>query len=285
VPEGPSIVILKEAAAKFRGKTVRQATGNSKLDLTRMEGRRVVALRTFGKQFLIEFRGFSLRMHMLMFGSYRIDEAKPATPRMSLQFDNGVFNVYSSSLKYIEGPLDETYDWRADVMSPDWDPKLARKKLKAQPATLVCDALLDQEVFAGVGNIIKNEVLFRIRVHPLTEVGALPPRKLTELITQARQYSFDFLEWKKQFVLRKHWLVHNKGVCPSCGARLVRAHLGTRKRRTFFCENCQVRYPQETAKRAPRKTAAAKKAKARAAPKPAAGPSRERSGGARQVPR
>lgn len=243
MPEGPSIVILKEAAAKFRGKTVRRATGNSKLDLTRMEGRRVVALRSWGKQFLIEFRGFGLRMHMLMFGSYRIDDAKPAPARMSLEFDNGVFNVYSSSLKYIEGPLDDTYDWRADVMSPEWDPKLARKKLKAQPTTLVCDALLDQDLFAGVGNIIKNEVLFRIRVHPLTEVGALPPRKLGEMITQARQYSFEFLEWKKQFVLRKHWLVHNKGTCPECGGPLVRAHLGVRKRRTFFCENCQLRYP------------------------------------------
>ena len=44
--------------------------------------------------------------------------------------------------------------------------------------TLVCDALLDQNVFAGVGNIIKNEVLFRIRVHPLSTVGALPAAKL-----------------------------------------------------------------------------------------------------------
>ena len=31
---------------------------------------------------------------------------------------------------------------------------------------MVCDALLDQTVFAGVGNIIKNEVLFRTGVHP-----------------------------------------------------------------------------------------------------------------------
>lgn len=243
MPEGPSIVILKEAAAKFRGKTVRTATGNSKLDLSRMEGRRVVALRSWGKQFLIEFRGFSLRMHMLMFGSYRIDEVKPAPPRMSLTFDNGVFNVYSSALKYIEEPLDDVYDWRADVMNPTWDPRLARRKLKAEPSILVCDALLDQEIFAGVGNIIKNEVLFRIGVHPENEVGALPPRKLGQMIAQARLYSFEFLEWKKQFVLRKHWLVHNKGTCPNCGSRLVARHLGQRKRRTFYCENCQIRYP------------------------------------------
>ena len=243
MPEGPSIVILREEAAHFRRRTVRQVEGNSTLDIQRMHGRRVVAVRSWGKHFLLEFSSFSLRVHMLMFGSYRIDDPKPdKPPRIALQFDNGTLYFYASSLKYIEGPLDDTYDWRGDVMSPDWDPALARRKLKAQPQTLVCDALLDQDVFAGVGNIIKNEVLFRIRVHPETHVGDLPPRKLGEMIRQARQYSFDFLEWKRQYVLRKQWLVHSKRECSRCGSRLKLAHLGVRQRRTFWCDHCQVRY-------------------------------------------
>ena len=105
---------------------------------------------------------------------------------MSLRFDNGTLNLYACSLKYIEGPLEDTYDWRGDVMAPEWDPKLARAKLKKQPGALACDALLDQDVFAGVGNIIKNEVLFRIRVHPASPVGALPPRLLGRMIGDAR---------------------------------------------------------------------------------------------------
>jgi endonuclease-8 len=190
-----------------------------------------------------------MRVHMLLFGSYRIDEEKDAPPRMSLQFDNGVLNVYSSSLQYIEGSLDDTYDWRADVMNPAWDPALARKKLKSQPEALVCDVLLDQNVFAGVGNIIKNEVLFRIGVHPRTTVGALPPRKLGSLIKEARDYSFDFLEWKKQFVLRQHWLVHRKRECPTCGEAISKAQMGTRKRIAHFCGNCQVLYEVPAAPR------------------------------------
>ena len=62
--------------------------------------------------------------------------------------------------------LNEVYDWTADMMNSGWDPKAAKKKLKDHPDMLVCDALLDQNIFAGVGNIIKNEVLFRIRVQP-----------------------------------------------------------------------------------------------------------------------
>ena len=48
-----------------------------------------------------------------------------------------------------------------------------------------------------MGNIIKNEVLYRIRVHPPVQVGALPAAKLSELVREARQYSFDFYERKQ----------------------------------------------------------------------------------------
>lgn len=243
MPEGPSIVILKEAAAKFSGKTVRNATGNSSLDLERMKGRRVHAVKSWGKHFLIVFSRFSLRVHMLLFGSYRIDDTKPGkTPRVSLEFDNGVLNIYASSVKYIEGAIEDAYDWRADVMDSRWDPKLARKRLKLAPKVLVCDVLLDQDIFAGVGNIIKNEVLFRTGVHPGTTVGDLPPRKLGELVKQARLYSFDFLEWKKLFVLRQHWQVHRKKKCPTCGQSISKSQMGVRKRVAYFCTKCQVRY-------------------------------------------
>jgi endonuclease-8 len=130
------------------------------------------------------------------------------------------------------------------------------------PKTLVCDALLDQNVFAGVGNIIKNEVLFRIRVHPLSTVGALSARKLSELVVQARQYSFEFLEWKKAFVLRKHWLVHTKRTCPRCNIPLTKAHLGTTDRRSFYCERCQVRNGVGGARRIKQKRATVRRASA-----------------------
>lgn len=242
MPEGPSIIILKEQAAKFAGQTIRRAEGNAKVDMTRLPGQRVKALRSYGKQTLIELPELTIRIHLLMFGSYRIDERKDAPPRLSLGFDNGELNFYTCSVRFLEGDLDELYDWRSDVMSDQWDPALARKRLRAMPDTLVCDALLDQSLFGGVGNIIKNEVLYRIRVHPLSTVGALPARKLSELVAQARQYSFEFLDWKKAFVLRKHWLVHNQSLCPRHHTKLQRAHLGKTNRRTFFCERCQKRY-------------------------------------------
>ena len=53
------------------------------------------------------------------------------------------------------------------------------------------------EHFSGVGNIIKNEVAFA-SVHPESKVGNYRRCKLTAMIKEARQRSFDFLHWKKR---------------------------------------------------------------------------------------
>jgi endonuclease-8 len=242
VPEGPSIVLLREEVARFQGRKIMRATGNAKIEMNRLAGQKVTAFRSWGKHFLIELPQVAVRVHFLMFGSYSIDERKDREPRLRLKFGNGEINFYSCAVRLVEGPLDETYDWSADVMSDEWDARAACRKLRGMPQAFICDALLDQSVFSGVGNIIKNEVLFRVRVHPLSTVGALPPAKLQAVVKQARQYSFEFLEWKRAFVLRKHWLVHNKGTCPSCQGKLTRAWLGETDRRSFFCERCQKRY-------------------------------------------
>lgn len=243
MPEGPSIFILREQASAFAGRTIRRATGNAKIEMQRLPGRRVLAVRSFGKQFLIELSGdLAVRIHLLMFGSYRIDERRDIAPRLNLGFREGQLNFYNCSVRLLEGKLDTLYDWRGDVMSDCWDPKLARAKLRAMPHTLVCDALLDQTVFAGVGNIIKNEVLFRIRVHPLSTIGALSDYKLRQLVEQARVYAFEFLAWKRVYILAKHWLVHNRGRCPRHDIPLQRAYLGKTHRRSFFCLRCQKLY-------------------------------------------
>lgn len=245
MPEGPSIVILREEAAGFAGRKVLRVSGNTTQDVARLQNRKLVAVRSWGKHFLLQFDGFALRIHFLLFGSYRINARKPdRVPRLSLGFSKGEeLNFYACSVRFVEGDLDDSYDWSSDVMALDWDPKAARRKLRAQPATLAADALLDQDLFAGVGNIIKNEVLYRIRVHPESTVGALPARKLGELVAQAREYSFDFYTWKKAYVFKKHWQVHAKRTCPRDGTPLsYRKHLGQAARRAFWCDACQRLY-------------------------------------------
>jgi endonuclease-8 len=242
MPEGPSIVILKEEVQQFKGKKVLEVSGNTKMDKDRLFNKKIIDFKSWGKHFLIVFTDVTVRIHFLLFGTYRINERKDSPPRLSLQFKEGELNFYTCSIQFIEGDLNEVYDWTADVMSDEWDAKKAKQKLLQHPDMLACDALLDQQIFSGSGNIVKNEVLFRIRVHPESKIGNLPPKKLTELVKEARNYCFDFLAWKKAFVLKAHWLAHRKRICPRDKTLYTIRHLGKTKRKSYFCNNCQEKY-------------------------------------------
>lgn len=238
--EGPSLVILKEEIKSFRGKKIIEVSGNTKIEKERFKNKTVREFKSWGKHFLICFNGFFARIHFLMFGSYRVNEKKEErTPRLSLVFKTGEINFYTCSVKIIEGDPDEVYDWEVDVMSDEWNEKKALSSLKKMKDRMVCDVLLDQDIFAGVGNIIKNEVLFRIKVHPETLVGDLKSKQLKALAEEARNYSFDFYKWKKIYQLRKHWLIYKKRKCPRCEIPVITRHTGKGKRYSFFCENCQ----------------------------------------------
>ena len=243
MPEGPSIQLVKENLLPFVGKKIIAAGGNSKIGKDRIINQKIQSIQSWGKHLLICLDNVTLRIHFLMFGTYLINERKSTPLRLSLRFKTCELNFYTCSVQYIEEPLEEVYDFSADVLNDSWDPRKARQKLKKIPETKVCDALLDQQTFSGVGNIIKNEVLFRIKVHPESRIGKLPPRLISALIKEARNYSLDFLKWKRNFVLKKHYLVYTKKICPRDKDHIHKEYLGITKRRTFFCNTCQVLYP------------------------------------------
>ena len=245
MPEGPSILILKDAITPlFKNRKIIKAYGNAKIDMDQLTGKKIIDIRSWGKQLFIYFDDWIIRIHLLMFGSYSVDEnTKPKRSlRLALEASKHTLYFYTCSVRLLPVGSDKDYDWAADVLSDKWDPKNARKKLKASADMNVCDALLDQQIFSGVGNIIKNEVLYRIKVHPENRIKDLPPIKLSALINEARNYSFDFLKWKKEFTLKKHWLAHTKKKCLRCDLPIIKKYLGKTNRRTFFCNGCQVRY-------------------------------------------
>src|SRR4029079_6377345 len=108
--------------------------------------------------------------------------------------------------------------------------------------SLLCGLLLDQSVFAGSGNIVKNEVLFNIRMHPLTKLTQVPDKDWPKLAEAVREYCWNFYEWKKKFELRKHWQVYRQRHCPLCESKLIPGPLGKNERRTFYCSLHQPLY-------------------------------------------
>ncbi len=155
MPEGPSIVILTEETSRFVGRKILAVSGNTKtIELERLLNKKVLDIRSWGKHFLICFNGFTVRIHFMLFGSYAIDAQKEnRLIRLHLRFTNGEINFYACSVKIIEGDINLHYDWSGDVMNDKWDARKARKKIKEIPDGLICDTLLNQNIFAGVGNI------------------------------------------------------------------------------------------------------------------------------------
>lgn len=243
MPEGPSILLVREAVKKFEGKKVLAVSGNTTtIGKELLLHKKVIAFKSWGKHLLICFSKFTIRIHFMLFGSYSVDEKKDKLVRLGLKFSNGELFFYTCSVRMLEDEPDTLYDWSADVMNDAWDEKAARKKLRKIPEMMICDALLEQDIFAGVGNIIKNEILYRVKVHPESLVGEIPAARLNRLVKETRIYSFQFLEWKREFILKKQWLAHTKSTCANCNAKLTRKHTGLKKRRSFFCTHCQKLY-------------------------------------------
>jgi endonuclease-8 len=169
-------------------------------------------------------------------GDYR----RTGPPRLVMNLPNGEITIWAASVKWIEGgDARGEYDFTADIMSGQWSPRAALKKTRAFPHAEIADVLLDQAIFAGVGNIIKNEVLFRTRTSPFLRVEQISPRKLRAIVSDAQVFSHRFLELRKVFALRKNLEVYRKSTCPRCGEKIFRRNHGQRARRSFFCARCQ----------------------------------------------
>jgi len=244
--EGPSLFLAQEQLKPFKKQPIQAATGNTKaIDPASLPGLVVKDIFAWGKHLVFQFEDFAIRIHFLMFGTFEAevegiwvtgDYRRAREARLAFTFPNGQINMYSCSVKIIESKnAKKDYDFALDIMVKQWDPVRAYKSVRAQPDEQIDDVLLDQEIFAGVGNIIKNEVLSRMKVAPHHLVKDLSPAKLKAIIADTRAFSLQFYKWRKKFELRKHLLVHRKGTCPYCGNKLMRAKTGKRVRWSYWC--------------------------------------------------
>lgn len=249
--EGPSLHLAAEQLQPFVGRRILRVSGNSKIGISRLRRQRVNDIFAWGKHLVLQFDAFALRVHFMLWGTFAAtvkgvsvtgDYRRVSPPRLVLGFSNGALLVWSSSLRFVEGAdVKATYDFRADVLSSSWDPAGALRKLRRHPTAQIADVLLDQSIFAGVGNIIKNEVLFRTRTSPFARVRDLPSARVKAIVADARTFSFKFLELRRQFALRKNLEIYGRSTCPSCTNKVRRRIHGDRQRRSFYCERCQPR--------------------------------------------
>ena len=248
--EGPSLHLAAEQLQPFAGRRITRVSGNSKIGIERLAGLEVREIFAWGKHLVFQFDTFALRVHFMLWGTFAAtvngqsvtgDYRRSGPPRLVLVAPNGDITIWSASVRFIEDAhAKAAYDFSADVMSDQWDARAALAKLRTFPRAEIADVLLDQAIFAGVGNIIKNEVLFRTRVSPFARISDISDRKLRAIVADARAFSFRFLELRRVFSLRKNLAIYRKSTCPRCGGKIERRVHGQRARRSFFCKKCQA---------------------------------------------
>jgi endonuclease VIII len=249
--EGPSLYLAARQLKPFRGKTVLSVSGNTKIEKDRLLGKTIKTIFAWGKHLVLQFDEFALRTHFLLFVAFEAevngstltgDYKRSYTPRLQLDFENGNIKMFNCSVLFLETRnAKASYDFTIDIMSPKWDSDKAFETISSKPGAEIADILLDQNIFAGVGNIIKNEVLWRVRIHPATKIKDIPASDVHQLIAETKKFSLLFYKWRKVFLLRKHLDIYQKSICPRCGAGVKREKTGKRNRISHFCPFCQVR--------------------------------------------
>jgi endonuclease-8 len=247
--EGPSLFLAQEQLQPFCGQKIIAVTGNTKIGKERFLNQEVQNIFAWGKHLVFQFSTFGFRVHFLLFGTYEAtvegqsitgDYKRSREPRLALEFQNGNIKMYNCSIKVIESSeIHQDYDFTIDIMSKEWSSAAALQRILHYPDEQIADVLLDQTIFSGVGNIIKNEVLWLEKVHPQTLVKQLSEQKIAEVIQVTHTFSHQFYEWRKIFQLRAHLQVYRKKDCLRCNTKIVRQKTGKRERWSYYCPVCQ----------------------------------------------
>jgi endonuclease-8 len=98
------------------------------------------------------------------------------------------------------------------------------------------DALLDQRLLAGIGNIFKSEACFAAGIDPTRPLEDLADEEVRRVIAAARE-----LMQESAAGARRPLRVYRRSgaACPRCGARIRTARQGDASRSTFWCPGCQ----------------------------------------------
>ena len=122
-----------------------------------------------------------------------------------------------------------------DILAGEFDPAAVIAALRADPARGLGDALLDQTLVAGIGNIFKSEACFAARLDPWRPLGDLSDEELRAVLAAAREQMLAAVASGRH----TYAVYRARRPCPSCGGRVHSRGQGDANRTTYWCPRCQ----------------------------------------------
>jgi endonuclease VIII len=260
MPEGDTI--HRSAAALRRGLLGHELT---RVELPRQQpplptvGATIQRIEARGKHLLIgSSDGLIVHTHLRMTGSWHL--YRPGERwRKAAGAARVVLGVASATAVCFSAPIVEVLDLRSlrrhptlralgpDLCDPtaDIDEAVARLGRLIDGERSIGEALLDQRVACGVGNVYRCDVLFLHGLHPATRVSDVDvPTRRSLLATSAELLQAN-LDGRMRTTVAGGpagalW-VHGRGgePCRRCGMPIVVDRLGEHARYVYWCPSCQ----------------------------------------------
>lgn len=243
MPEGPSIVFLKNKLQRFKGQTVSEASGYSEMDKSAIDHIKILDIETYGKNLFFVFKDFFVGVHLGLFGSMLVNKRKKVNASFALHFPHSEINFYVAKTHLYPGKPSDHFNFKTDILKKEFDGEFVLKSIREDHTEeMIGDVLLDQKLFTGVGNIIRIESLYRAKIHPDSLVKDIPEKKLVYLIETVVNYAYEFLDFLKNDEVKEKALIYEKKICPKDKTELIAEEMGKVHRKTYVCPKCQKLY-------------------------------------------
>ena len=242
MPEGDALHRAAERLRVLEGEVVSVETPHPRAAVLRLaerlDGLRLERVGAVGKNLLLDFEGgLTLRSHLRMHGRWRVEPAgsEPfGTPWLVLRGRTRQAVLWNGPvLELTRGRSPAVARLGPDVMAdpPDVDGMVARLRV-ARPSREIGDALLDQRLVAGIGNMWKAEALFAAETSPWRRLSELDDDALRHILEEAARLMRAGRGRRRVYRLAGR-------PCGRCGARIRSVPQGDEARTAYWCPGCQ----------------------------------------------
>ena len=244
MPEGDSLHRAAQRLQVLVGERVEVETPHPRAAVKglaeRLDGRRLEQVEAVGKNLLLRFEGgLVLRSHLRMKGRWRVEQrgaVRAGKPWLVLRGAEHEAVLWNGAVLELLGARGAPR-LGPDILGepPDYETMVAR--LRADVAREIGDALLDQRLVAGIGNLWKAEALWQARVSPWRRVAEVDESELRAVLETAHTQMRTAVEERRP---ASHVYRRAGRPCPRCGGAVRSAPQGEHARAAYWCPGCQV---------------------------------------------
>src|SRR4051794_22659236 len=244
MPEGDSLARIARALQPLVGERLEVESPHPRAQLLhlqeRLDGKRLESVEAQGKNLLLHFEdGLVLRSHLRMNGRWLVrprDEQPLGRPWLvlrgsrvqALQLHGPVLELLRGGPRLGLGP---------DILAEPLARDEIVGRLRSAPTRAIGEALLDQRLIAGIGNLWKAEALWQARVSPWRPLAEVRDGQLRTALEAAHR----LMRGRLNGARASHRAYRRKSrPCPRCGTPIKSWPQGDGARMAYWCPRCQA---------------------------------------------